>query len=81
MEGVCMLDTNDESGDYLVAVTLKGTITVYKIKNPDQPSIDTCVLEWQASIGDILKARTHATHLIDPTAHPIYLSKEGLNWF
>ena len=45
MEGVCMLDSNNES-EYLVAVTLKGSITVYKVKNPDQPSIETCVLEW-----------------------------------
>ena len=52
-----MLEGNEECM-YFVAATLKGMINLYKVKNPEQPSIDSVTLEWQASIVEILKLKT-----------------------
>jgi hypothetical protein len=57
MEGLCIIDSNEEC-DLLAGVTLKGMVYVYRVRNPDHPSIETCTLEWNASIAEVLKARS-----------------------
>jgi hypothetical protein len=57
MEGVCFIDSNEESMSFVV-VSLKGNICVYKVKCLDAMAVDSCYLDWQVSISDILKTRT-----------------------
>ena len=52
-----MLDSNDECG-YFVGATMKGMICLYKVKNPDMPTIESCLLEWSSSIANLLKQKT-----------------------
>ena len=52
-----MLDSVEETGT-LVGITLKGGVHVYKIRNPDYPTLESVQLEWQASIIEILRTRT-----------------------
>lgn len=40
IEGVCMIDTNADRNE-IVLLALKGRIIVYRIQNPDYPSIDS----------------------------------------
>ena len=52
-----MIDINEELLSFLV-ITLKGTIAVYKVKNTESQSIDSCYLEWTTSGVEILRQRT-----------------------
>lgn len=72
-----MIDSNEESG-ILAGVSLKGMVYVYKVRNPDHPSIETCTLEWNASIADILRSKTQTALLVDPTSKPINISNHLL---
>jgi len=54
IEGVCMIQTN-EANNQIVVLTLKGAILVYKVINPDFPSIDSVRLEFQTNVVQLLK--------------------------
>ena len=69
-----MIDSNEECS-LLAGVTLKGMVYLYKVRNPDHPSIETCTLEWNASFADVLKAKSQQALTIDPNAKPVYISK------
>ena len=57
MEGVCMIASNSDSMSFAV-MNLRGTVSVYKVKNADTLLIDSCTLQWQVSIADVLKVRS-----------------------
>jgi len=42
----------------LAGLSIKGNVIVYKIKDPENVTIDSCMLEWQASIADVIKQRS-----------------------
>jgi hypothetical protein len=56
MEGVCMLESNEETLMFVV-VGLKGQITLFRVKTEESSHHDNVVIEWQCSIADILKQR------------------------
>jgi hypothetical protein len=62
LEGVCFIDINEEKMTFAV-LTLKGVLSLYKVKiladfaTSFQLSLDTCSLEYNCSLGDILKQR------------------------
>jgi hypothetical protein len=45
IEGICMIESNEETLTMAV-VSLKGVITLYKVKSPDEIVPDQCSIEW-----------------------------------
>lgn len=59
MEGVCFIDVNEEAMAFAV-LTLKGNLQLYRVKNLGDQGVsflDSCSLDWQASMADILRQR------------------------
>lgn len=54
LEGVCMIESNQDLNQ-IVVLTLRGNVIVYKVLNPDFPSIDSVRVEYQTSIQHILR--------------------------
>lgn len=54
IEGVCMMAQNQEN-NLLGLLNLKGNVLVYKVVSPDYPSINSVVLQHEASLQSILK--------------------------
>lgn len=63
MEGICFIDSNEDALAFAV-LTIKGNLSVYKVKNPNDQSslslIDACSLSWQTSIADVLRQRNNS---------------------
>ena len=49
-----MIESNEDALSIAV-VSLKGIVTIYKIKNPDMNLPDQCSIEWSSSLVDVLK--------------------------
>jgi len=54
LESVCML-TGDSASSRLCTLSVKGVVSLFKVK--EVMSMDSCTLEWQASLSDILKLK------------------------
>lgn len=57
LEGICFMASNGTAGK-LATVSIKGNVSLFKVK--DVQSLDSCVLQWQASVSDVIKARISA---------------------
>lgn len=53
LEGVCMIESNQKL-NLMALLTLRGKIFVYKVVNPDYPSIDSLRLQYSTSIQQLL---------------------------
>lgn len=47
----------NESQNLIALLTMKGTIMVYKILNPDFPTINSLKLEYEVSIARIIQSQ------------------------
>ncbi|CDW71962.1 protein hira [Stylonychia lemnae] len=66
-EGICFLECSEESMSF-TTLNLKGQLNIYKMKNVDYPSVDTCMLLWSASVIEILRIQSQLAQQLDPNA-------------
>ena len=71
LDGVCMLAGNAAT-QRLCTISMKGEVRLFKIK--ETASIDSCSLEWQASIADILKTK-NTTEQVEGQEKKIYVEQ------
>lgn len=84
VEGVCMIESN-QNNNTIALLTLKGNILVYKVINPDYPTIDSIRLEYKTSATSLLKkasADLKEVHEKEPTSttfEPVHFKSMRLN--
>ena len=61
-EDICFIDSNDKTKQF-VTIGLKGVVQVYKVNSSDDRDMKSCVIEWQASVSDVLVQRSHLLEL------------------
>ena len=64
------VESNSEASAF-ATVSFKGQVSLFKVKNPDYPSVDSCTMLWQCNITEILKIRN--SHSMDSKA--VFISK------
>jgi hypothetical protein len=55
IEGACMIESS-QTQNLVALLTLRGTILIYRVLNPDYPNIDSVRLEYSTSVQHILKS-------------------------
>lgn len=54
---MCFLESSEEAMSF-VTINFKGNLNVYKIKNLEYPSIDTCTIDWSTNVTDVLRTQS-----------------------
>lgn len=73
IQGVCMI-TQCQSQNLIGVLTMKGGVQVYKVVNPEYPSIDSVQLLFETSISSILKFENTDVQVSSKTEEPTKIS-------